>query len=243
MTNTNSIQNRIQLKKINYSLFDELNKVIRLKHIFKNHRENSKKASKNILLEKFYAELQKASDDFSKQLNKKIDLKIVNTINNVKFIDLIKFPIIQLLKNSISYGIEEEIERIAKNKKETGRILIKMFEDKKCYCIEVIDDGKGIDVDMARKKVASLKLNNLNDVNNDSNLLLNYIFSSKYKNFGKPKELVCYENGFSLILNTINRFDGKISISTKKDIGTKFFLKIPEKNISINNSVFKQLKN
>ncbi len=57
-----------------------------------------------------------------------------------------------LVRNSIDHGIEPVEERVAKGKKERGSIILKAFQKGNYIVIEVIDDGKGIDVENIRKK-------------------------------------------------------------------------------------------
>jgi two-component system chemotaxis sensor kinase CheA len=60
-------------------------------------------------------------------------------------LETIKDPLTHLIRNAIDHGIEHPQERLAKGKPEEGVIILRAYHDGGQVCIEVSDDGKGID--------------------------------------------------------------------------------------------------
>ena len=60
-------------------------------------------------------------------------------------LEAIKDPLTHLIRNAIDHGIETPAERRAKSKPEEGTIILRAYHDGGQVCIEVSDDGKGID--------------------------------------------------------------------------------------------------
>ena len=57
-----------------------------------------------------------------------------------------------LVRNSIDHGIEPVEERKKKGKSAHGSIVLKAFQRGNHVVIEVMDDGRGIDLEKVRKK-------------------------------------------------------------------------------------------
>ena len=98
--------------------------------------------------------------DISKDTGKKIELLISGseTSADKKVIEEIKTPLMHIIRNSIDHGIETPEERVAAGKSPTGQIHLhaKSLENK--IVIEVNDDGRGIDLELIKKRALEKKL-------------------------------------------------------------------------------------
>ncbi|UCC10996.1 MAG: hybrid sensor histidine kinase/response regulator, partial [candidate division WOR-3 bacterium] len=85
--------------------------------------------------------------DLAKEYQKKIDLEIHGSETEVdkKVLELIKDPLMHLLRNAADHGIEPPRERTGKGKNETGKIILSAWQEGDRIFIRVEDDGKGID--------------------------------------------------------------------------------------------------
>ena len=92
--------------------------------------------------------------DLSRDLNKKINLQIEgdDTELDKAIIEDLLDPIMHCVRNSVDHGIESPEERKAAGKDEEGTVLLKASNEGNLIIIDIIDDGKGIDVSKIKKK-------------------------------------------------------------------------------------------
>ena len=93
--------------------------------------------------------------DLSKELNKEINLEMSGEDTEVDrtVIDEIGDPLIHIIRNSIDHGIETPEERVKYGKSKEGTVELKAYADGNNVVIEVIDDGKGINVNEIKEKL------------------------------------------------------------------------------------------
>jgi two-component system chemotaxis sensor kinase CheA len=98
--------------------------------------------------------------DLSRKSNKKTDLSLLGGETEIdrKVIEQLIDPLIHLIRNAVDHGIESPMERIRKGKPESGSITVKAHQEGNQAIIEVIDDGKGLDIDAIRKEALKRKI-------------------------------------------------------------------------------------
>jgi two-component system chemotaxis sensor kinase CheA len=67
-------------------------------------------------------------------------------------LDRLSDPLLHLVRNAVSHGIEDPETRREAGKDETGRLVIEARGHKDAIWIEVRDDGAGIDIDRVRER-------------------------------------------------------------------------------------------
>jgi len=73
-----------------------------------------------------------------------------------EMIEMMRDPLVHIIRNSIDHGIESADERRAKGKREVGRLVVSARQSGNQIIIEIADDGRGIDTDrLVRKLTAS----------------------------------------------------------------------------------------
>jgi len=79
-----------------------------------------------------------------KQMDKDVHFKADIKVNTFPYLDQLKNSIIHLIKNSINHDIENEFERLERNKKKEGLVKLIIYKDDKNYFVEVVDVGNSI---------------------------------------------------------------------------------------------------
>jgi two-component system chemotaxis sensor kinase CheA len=73
-----------------------------------------------------------------------------------EMIEMMRDPLVHIIRNSIDHGIETVEERRAAGKREAGRLAVSARQSGNQIIIEIADDGRGIDTDrLVRKLTAS----------------------------------------------------------------------------------------
>src|SRR5438445_5123530 len=71
-------------------------------------------------------------------------------------LEAIADPLVHLVRNAIDHGIEKPYLRKIKGKPETGRLLVRAFQESGQVHIEISDDGAGLDLERIRQKAVEV---------------------------------------------------------------------------------------
>ena len=168
--------------------------------------------------------------DMSASVNKKVELQIFGEGTEVDktVIEHIGDPLTHILRNSIDHGLETSEERIAKGKPEKGKIVISIFQKGNQVVLEISDDGKGIDVDILRKKAVEKGLFSSEEAENISDdAATDIIFMPGFSTKEVTSELSGRGVGMDVVKTNISLLNGYVEVSTVKDVGTTFRICIP----------------
>ncbi|KAF2956219.1 response regulator [Marinitoga sp. 38H-ov] len=144
------------------------------------------------------------------------NIEVENTKIEKKDAESLKDVLIHLVKNAIAHGIESPSERKGKGKEPTGNLTVKSYIKNDFIYLEVIDDGKGIDIDKVKEKAKSKGFENVDP--------LEVIFYSGFSTKDKTDQ----SSGRGIGLDTVKAFaeakGGFVKLETEKDKGSKFII-------------------
>ena len=130
-----------------------------------------------------------------------------------------------ILKNCLDHGIESPETRELIGKEKEGHIEISCKRDDGKLMISVQDDGRGLDLQKLKDMALSLGIWSeekiLNATNED---LVNLIFVSGISTHGTVDEVSGRGVGLNYVKRELEKFGGKLSVSTIKDQGTRMDL-------------------
>jgi two-component system chemotaxis sensor kinase CheA len=181
-------------------------------------------------IQKVFGKFPRLVRDISASLNKKVELVIFGEGTEVdkSVIEHIGDPMTHILRNSIDHGLESTEERIAKGKDEKGKVVINTFQKGNQIVIEIIDDGKGIDIDKLKKTAIKKGLISQEEADKMSDeAATNIIFMPGFSTVEKATELSGRGVGMDVVQTNISLLNGYVEILTEKDIGTTFRICIP----------------
>ncbi|MCL2800661.1 MAG: chemotaxis protein CheA [Treponema sp.] len=168
--------------------------------------------------------------DTAKALNKDIALNVLRddiTLDKYLLEDLTD-PITQLVKNSADHGIESAAQRVASGKPKTGTITLNAAMRDGSAIIEVIDDGRGLDVESLKSKAIEL------GIETEETLALmqkkeiyNLIFRPGISTAKQVTKISGRGVGMDIVKNNIEKSGGSIEIESKLGVGTTVQLKMP----------------
>ncbi len=95
--------------------------------------------------------------DLAKQQGKEVNLVIEGGDNSVdkRILEEMKDPLVHLLRNAIDHGIETPTERHSLGKPPIATIRLRGYQVGNIVSIEVIDDGRGLDVEAIKQAALS----------------------------------------------------------------------------------------
>jgi two-component system chemotaxis sensor kinase CheA len=91
--------------------------------------------------------------DLAKQQGKEVNLQIEGSDTSVdkQILEEMKDPLLHLLRNAIDHGIETPQERQSLGKPPAATIRLRGYQSGNTVSIEVIDDGRGLDVEAIKR--------------------------------------------------------------------------------------------
>ncbi|AIW88481.1 MULTISPECIES: chemotaxis protein CheA [unclassified Treponema] len=166
--------------------------------------------------------------DLSKSLNKNIQLVIEgeDTELDKSVVEDLLDPIMHCVRNSMDHGIETPEERKALGKSEQGILLLRASNEGNMIVIEVVDDGKGIDVDAVKAKAVERGLlhpgKNLTDVE-----AYQLIFAPGFSTSKTISSVSGRGVGLDVVKTHIEKLNGTVTVVSEKNRGTRFTIKLP----------------
>lgn len=220
-----------ELETIINNMFSELNKIKQLNDRFRSFSgagSVSEGIEKKNVLTGFLESLGRMAKDIAKELDKKINYSFNNTLGEISYMSGIKNAIIHLVRNAVDHGIEDQIERLGNNKSQVGKIQLKVSKDSEDqHVFEIIDDGRGIDFELVRKKALENGLIKEGDKTVNQAKLLRILFLPSFSSKSEVTNISGRGVGLDLVKDAIDKLGGHISVSTQKKKGTRISIKIP----------------
>jgi two-component system chemotaxis sensor kinase CheA len=135
-------------------------------------------------------------------------------------------PLLHLVRNAVSHGLESHDERAAAGKEIKCRISLRAFTAGETVVIEIEDDGRGIDCKLvaARAREAGLLPAG---VNLDEESLLNLICEPGFSTREEADRASGRGIGMAVAQRTILELGGSLALKTQVGHGTRFTIELP----------------
>ncbi|MBI3354021.1 MAG: hybrid sensor histidine kinase/response regulator [Nitrospirae bacterium] len=181
-------------------------------------------------IEKLFQRFTRLVRDVSQSQNKKVRIDFIggDTKIDKAVFELIADPLIHIIRNAISHGIEAPYNRKLNGKDETGLVYVKAHQEGNNVVIEIGDDGNGINPEdvkeaaIGKKFIARAEKDTLTDEE-----AINLIF---LPGFSTSKEINAISGrgvGMDVVKTNIMKLNGQIEVQTEVGAGTKFIIKLP----------------
>ncbi|MCX8026559.1 MAG: response regulator, partial [Thermodesulfovibrionales bacterium] len=138
-------------------------------------------------------------------------------------------PIMHIIRNAVDHGIETPDERKQVGKPEIGNIKIRAtIETGKKLTLEIIDDGRGIDIHNLRNKLIELGILTSQQSNNiDDSDIIQYIFRPEVSTSKEVTHISGRGLGLSIANEAAERLGGFIKVYTEANKGSVFVFNVP----------------
>lgn len=168
--------------------------------------------------------------DLSKDLGKGIKLFMSGEETEVDrtVIDEIADPLIHLIRNSIDHGIESPEVRLSKGKDEAGSVYLRAYPDGNTVCIEVEDNGNGIDENIIATKAIEKGIVSDSEVDMmNQKELINLLFRPGFSTAEKITDLSGRGVGLDVVKTKIESLNGTVEVDSVLGEGSKFTIRLP----------------
>jgi len=166
--------------------------------------------------------------DLTHDNNKMINLKLIGKETEIdKFIvERMMDPLIHMVRNSISHGIESPDHRKKLNKSQEGLVCLRALTSGDMVIIEIEDDGRGIDIDTIVKKAKKKQLiDDQTSVTLDN--LLDIICLPGFSSKEEADHASGRGVGMDVVKKAVEDLGGAITLKTEYGKGTLFRIHLP----------------
>ncbi len=168
--------------------------------------------------------------DLAAQEKKEVDLIIEGADIGLDrtILDDMNDPLIHLLRNAVSHGIETPEVRKELGKKTTGQIKLTAKRERNFVNIEVSDDGQGMDPEEIRRIAVKKGIVLPQEAEKLSREEIFMLISTA--GFSTSKSVTQTSGrgvGMNLVKTKVESYGGAVNIESKVNAGSKFTLKLP----------------
>ncbi len=183
---------------------------------------------RTVPINELFTRMQRVIRDTALRENKKIETKIIGGDTEIDrgIVEKLIDPMVHIVRNACSHGIESPSERKQKGKDEKGRVTLVSYYRGGNIIIEVIDDGRGIDYEKIREKAIEKGLISPEDKLSEKELI-EFIFLPGFSTKDKASVSSGRGIGMDVVASVIKSLNGRIKIESEKDKGTKVSLILP----------------
>ena len=220
-------ETREDLDLINRELSEDLEDSQKnLKTLHKNFTK-SRLVSFQILAQRFVPQIQNLNRKYDKLVN--LEIEADNLLLDQLLLEQLQTPLTHLLNNAFDHGIESKSERLANNKPETARIILKARAKNNQLVISLADDGCGINLQRVYQRAIDRGLcpreRSFEELRKEE--IINYIFQPNFSTAEKVSELSGRGVGLDIVRSQIQKLRGTIQVETEAAKGTIFTVKLP----------------
>jgi two-component system, chemotaxis family, sensor kinase CheA len=168
--------------------------------------------------------------DMSQRLNKKVALvtRGETTESDKAIVDLLFEPLMHLVRNALDHGIETSDQRRSAGKPEAATLALQASRMGDRFVVEVVDDGRGIDPSVIRRKAAERRLLPTEDLAEFSDeKALNLVFSAGFSTATEVSDISGRGVGMDVVRATIERIGGRVSLKSRVGAGTTVSIDLP----------------
>lgn len=165
--------------------------------------------------------------DLARETGKKVRLTLSGQQTEIdKFlVERLKDPLLHLVRNSVSHGIESAEERMAAGKPADAVISLSASTVGDHVLMEVADDGRGVDPQQVARRAAAHGLRVPEVL--DSAAVLNLLCEPGFSTRDEADRAAGRGVGMAVVNNVVRELGGTLAMQSEPGQGTRFILRLP----------------
>lgn len=166
--------------------------------------------------------------DLARESRKQINLELSGQETEIDkyLVERMLDPLLHLVRNAISHGLESADVRVSQGKPMEGKIALRAFTAGEVVVIEIEDDGRGIDARQVFARASALGLVPADAVL-DQMMLLDIICAPGFSTREEADRISGRGVGMAVVRNTILELGGSLALDTEVGRGTRFTIELP----------------
>jgi two-component system chemotaxis sensor kinase CheA len=168
--------------------------------------------------------------DISRKLDKEVELVLEgeDTEADKNTIESLADPLIYIVRNSLDHGLETPAVRRAAGKPAVGRLTIRARQEGDRVLIDIIDDGRGIDPAVIKRKayekglIDEAMLERISDRE-----AINLVFAAGFSTADVVSDLSGRGVGMDVVRTAVEKVNGSILLESEVGKGTRLRITLP----------------
>ena len=181
-------------------------------------------------MDRLYQMLQRPVRDLALKENKQMNMVVSGGETKIDktIFEIISDPLMHMIRDAISHGIEAAEERRELGKDPTGVLVLKARHEGNSIILEIEDDGRGMDPATLRKTavdkgfMSPAEALSLTDTE-----AINLIFRPGFSTAQSVGKISGRGVGMDVVSTHLAKINGRIEIKTEKGVGTRFVIRLP----------------
>lgn len=181
-------------------------------------------------LGKLFGRYPRIIRDLARKTGKSVTIEIGGGDTEVdkSVLELLGDPLVHMLRNSVDHGLEGPEGRAAAGKPATGTILLSAEHRGGHVCVQIKDDGRGIDREKVAGKAIEKGLVSAETAAQMSDSdVFKFIFAAGLSTADKVSDLSGRGVGMDVVQTNITKLGGTINVASVKGKGTTIEINIP----------------
>jgi two-component system, chemotaxis family, sensor kinase CheA len=139
-------------------------------------------------------------------------------------IETIQRALVQLIRNAVAHGIEQEVERKAANKPIAGRVAVDVSRRGRRLVFECRDDGRGVDIEAVRRVALQRGLIDSTSKQVGAEDLMRMLLHGGISTSKMVTDVSGRGVGLDVVRAAVERLGGEVVVHTAPGAGTTFKL-------------------
>jgi two-component system chemotaxis sensor kinase CheA len=145
-----------------------------------------------------------------------------------RVLEALKDPLMHILRNAISHGIETPAERVAKGKAPTGVVTLRIESKGQNLTITAGDDGRGVDLGrVADVAVRQRILSEAEAAQRPAQELTRLVFRPGFSTSRSVTHMSGRGMGLSVVYEAVRRLQGEVELRPAAGAGTVIHISVP----------------
>jgi two-component system chemotaxis sensor kinase CheA len=168
--------------------------------------------------------------DLAQKSKKKVSLEVIGADIELDraILEELGDPLIHILRNAVDHGLEDAEGRAASGKDATGRIVLRAFRERDMVYVEIIDDGRGMDLGAIKAKAVEkgvISRDQAKIISDEETVML--VCRPGFSTATEVTDVSGRGVGMDVVQSTVDGLGGSLSIESHPSEGTTFTLRLP----------------
>ena len=166
--------------------------------------------------------------DLARESGKKVELHLRGQDTEIdKFlVERMMDPVLHLVRNAVSHGIEAPAVRLARGKPEAGQLSLSASSVGDIATIEIADDGAGVDVEAVVARARAMGMT-IPEEGVEGSALLDILCAAGFSTRDAADRAAGRGVGMNVVQETIRELGGTLAIDSAPGEGTRFVIELP----------------